>query len=300
MTESRLFALPVVGRSGLGNMLFPWARAELFARASGARILAPVWTSARIGPYLRREPVKRLYYGFFRAPNHERGVSRMMIAALGRRIAETQIAAQMPGLASAGRPNIVVFSGLGNLFTPLFGAQHFIRDRLWTMSKPKMRSSGAVYGDRFIGMHVRRGDITRQGFTPERLKTVGQYTPISWFVSMAQAVRSNPELRPLPIVVFSDGSEAEIAPLRTVENVVIHQRRSALEDLWTLSHANLLFASGFSTFSMWASYLGGGPTIYAPGKIQQRVQTGLEAPFEIELSEGGDLPPEAAARALRP
>jgi len=46
-----LFALPIVGRAGLGNMLFPWARAEIFAKRFNARVLRPSWNTVRPGPY---------------------------------------------------------------------------------------------------------------------------------------------------------------------------------------------------------------------------------------------------------
>ena len=46
---------------------------------------------------------------------------------------------------------------------------------------------------------------------------------------------------------------------------------SAIGDILLLSKASLLFASAHSTFSMWGSYLGGMPTLYYPGKMDQRV-----------------------------
>jgi hypothetical protein len=285
-----LYALARIGRAGLGNGLFPWARAELFARRSGARMLAPYWTNFRIGPYLRQEPDKRRYRNFFRSAQHTRGVARACVTALGQRVSETQ-SADLPLRGSAARPCVVEFRGLGEFFAPLAGEHTFIRDRLWEMTVPALRVAAPPDGSGFIAMHVRRGDLTRQGFSPEELHgRIAHYTPISWFVGMAGAVRLAPSLRGLPIVVFTDGSADELAPLLGIDGVRLAPRRPAIADLWQLTHARLLFASGYSTFSMWASYLGGMPTIYAPGKIQQRVQAGRPDPAEIELEEGADLP----------
>jgi hypothetical protein len=292
-----LFALPHVGRAGLGNALFPWARAELFARQSGARILAPRWGGLRLGPYLRREPDKRSYSGFFQASHYVSGVSRFVISTLGRRISERQV---VNGVTFDGdrsrRPVLVEYSGIDGLFAPLLGSSAFIRTRLWDMTTEALRSTGALYGGPFIAMHVRRGDITRQGFTDGELNAVNQYTRLDWFVSMARAVRRQSALNAIPIVVFTDGDAHEVAELCSLSGVRLHERGPAIADLWTLAHAALLFGSGFSTFGMWASFLGGMPTIYAPGKLQQRVQAGLPGALEIELPAGEDIPESAIAR----
>src|SRR5262249_28756870 len=62
---SNVFAFPSVGRGGLGNMLFPWARAEVFRKRHGVPMLAPQWTQFKIGPLLRGERDKRYYTGLF-------------------------------------------------------------------------------------------------------------------------------------------------------------------------------------------------------------------------------------------
>ena len=295
VARPELFALPLVGRAGLGNALFPWARAELFARRFGARVLAPRWGNFRLGPHLRREPDKRQYADLFRAGHHTTGCRRLIVAALGRRVPEHELDTVRAAPRSL-QPSVVEFRGMADLFAPLVGEGPFIRHQLWHMTRRALRSSDSPYGGRFIAMHVRRGDITRQGFTEEQLAGVNQYTALSWFVGMVRAVRNEQALRRVPIVVFTDGGDDEVADLIRLGDVRLHPRQSAITDLWELAHASVLFASGFSTFSMWASYLGGMPTIYAPGKLQQRVQPGGLASVEIELPEHAPIPPEAIAR----
>src|SRR5437879_3507354 len=151
-----LFAFPVVGRAGLGNMLFPWARAEIFARRTGARILKPIWTTVRIGPYLRRETEKRNYFGFFEAPEHLEGISRIMPLLTGNRVPEAEAERAMSKDGARHRPQVVVFKGLDQYFTPLLSEHGFIRDRLWTMTRKPMRATGVSYGEQFIAMHIRR------------------------------------------------------------------------------------------------------------------------------------------------
>ena len=200
----------------------------------------------------------------------------------------------MASARPSSRPLVVEFSGIGGMFAPLAGDSDLVRDLLWEMTRSPLRADGSQYG-RFIAMHVRRGDITRQGFTPVQLRESPQYTPVSWFAAMAQAARRERDYANIPIVIFTDGNRDEVAELLAIENVRLHARRPAIADLWTLAHAGLLFASGYSTFGMWASFLGGMPTIYAPGKIQQRVQRERPQAMEIELAEGAPIPPRAFA-----
>jgi hypothetical protein len=192
------------------------------------------------------------------------------------------------GATAARRDLVVEFRGLEGLFTPLAGHHEFLRSQLWQMTRPQLRSSSHSLPAAFIAMHVRRGDITRQGFTPEELERTHIFTPLSWFVSMARGVREVPGLRELPVVVFSDGSRSEVGPLLEIPGVSLRDREPAIADLWAMSRAALLFATGYSTFGMWASFLGRMPTLYAPGKMQQRVQGDNEAAVEREVPEGGD------------
>jgi hypothetical protein len=274
----------VVGRSGLGNMLFPWARAEIFARDHRAALLEPAWNGIRIGPWLRGEPDKRSYFNFFRGRHHIRGLDRYLPLLFGERMGEQQFA--MTG-RDESRRLVVVFRGLGNLFQPIRSERPFIRERLWNMTNPDMRGDLDQTRVPFIAMHVRRGDITRQGLTKEQIGATSQYAPLDWYVAMVNEVRNNCVLRQIPVAVFSDGSESELEALLAIPNVRLHRRRSAIADMWTISRANLLFAGGASTFAMWASYLGAMPTAYAPGKLLHRVQAGQPDGQEVEIDESG-------------
>lgn len=290
-----LYALPIVGRAGLCNMLFPWARAELFARRHEAHVLKPSWAAFRIGPFVRNEPEKRLYLGFFHARNHIRGLKRLALLASAPRFSEADCEHdQLPPQGA-----VVEFRGLRDYFMPILADYSFIRNALWNMTVPQLRDHGRQYGGYYIAMHVRRGDFTRQGLSEHQLGKVPAFTSIGWFEFMAGALRRT--LRSdTPIVVFTDGSEDEMAPLRRFENVHLRKRQPAITDLWALSHARALVATGYSTFSMWASYLGGMPTFYAPGKIQQLVQTGRPSGLEIEIGTDGDIPVAALEEACAP
>jgi len=67
-------------------------------------------------------------------------------------------------------------------------------------------------------------------------------------------------------VVVSDGTEQDLAPLLELENVEFLRPGCAITDLLILARAKVLIASGGSSFSAWASFLGNMPTISYPGQ----------------------------------
>jgi hypothetical protein len=61
-----IYCYPKTGTSGLGNKLFPWARAVVFLEENKGKMIAPDWENyIKIGPYLRFEKDKRHYFNVF-------------------------------------------------------------------------------------------------------------------------------------------------------------------------------------------------------------------------------------------
>ena len=80
----KIYAYPILGRGGLGNMLFPWARAEIFCRKTGAQMLAPEWTRVKIGPILRGEKDKRTYMNHFDNEGYIAGIKKWVRLIAGK------------------------------------------------------------------------------------------------------------------------------------------------------------------------------------------------------------------------
>ena len=129
------------------------------------------------------------------------------------------------------------------------------------------------------------------GLTEEQLLAKKHYTPLGWFIAGALAARADPHWRRLPVCVLSDGREPELAALLRVPNCHLVTRGTAIGDLLFLAKAKLLFGTGHSTFSMWASHLGAMPTVYAAGKLDQRVFAPEDGVSEGEWAPGQPLPP---------
>ena len=110
--------------------------------------------------------------------------------------------------------------------------------------------------------------------------------PIEWYIQVLEAVRRHTG-HAHRARVFSDGTEAELAPLLSLPGVQRVEYGSSIADMLALSRARLLIASG-STFSMWASFLHQAPTVWYPGKWQQRLHERDDT--EFEWSPGNALP----------
>jgi len=69
-------------------------------------------------------------------------------------------------------------------------------------------------------------------------------------------------LRPdLPIRVYSDGHDAELAPLLAMDGVTRARSSDDINDLIAMASASVLVGS-HSTFSRWAAFLGNMPVIW--------------------------------------
>ncbi|HEY7299141.1 MAG TPA: alpha-1,2-fucosyltransferase [Xanthobacteraceae bacterium] len=188
---------------------------------------------------------------------------------------------------------VIAYKGLKDYFAKLLPHHAFLKNEIWRITKPNFQKRALSPGRRFIALHVRRGDQILPHQSEHEVAKHPQCTPLNWFVVTIRKIRAVPSCDDIPIIVFTDGTPAQIAPLMQEKNVFMAPSDVAIVDLLKMSRSSMLLASGYSTFSMWASFLGGMPTVYAPGKIQQYVQSGRPRSIEIELGENEKLPKEA-------
>ena len=50
-----------LGGAGLGNILFPWATALVYAKNNNLERIQTTWRNLKIGTFLRKERDKRMY-----------------------------------------------------------------------------------------------------------------------------------------------------------------------------------------------------------------------------------------------
>lgn len=251
---------------GFGNRLLPWARCRVFSRATGTPMLATRWSRLALGPLYRgganagSYAKQFLLIGLFDdLPEQVSGLRRLRLLATRERVAEPDDLVR-PVAATTG---IVVFEGWRDQFERLNGWQAAVREDLTRMTRPGLRQ--AVEPDPGVVLNVRASNDFPA--VPEGAAQAphGYRTPLSWFAECLALLRRHVR-RDLPALVVSDGSDAQLAPLLALPSVRRTSRASAASDLLTAAGARVLLASGTSSFSAWAAFLGGMPTACIPGQ----------------------------------
>ena len=226
-------------RTGLCNKLFPWARAVVYAKENGVKMIAPKWTDImRIGPWVRREKYKRYYFGDFTNEGYINNRCGLLANPLILRIL-----------------GVKVFSGMEGFFDPFLAECAFVKEELRRITNPLLLARASNIGkEPFIGVHVRRGDFVRSG----------SQISDEWYVS---AIKKSLEIvGALPVKIFSDAYADELARIvGNVGNVEIMPPAPAIQDLLSLSYARAVICTTNSTFSMWAVFLGQNLSIWPRG-----------------------------------
>ena len=84
--------------------------------------------------------------------------------------------------------------------------------------------------------------------------------------------------------VASEGTERDLRPLLQEPDVELVKSASAISDLLILAKSRVLIGAGGSSFSAWASFLSGAPTITHPGQSFEWFRLSISGtPFVGEL-----------------
>lgn len=266
-----LYAYPrFVRQSGIGNRLFPWARAYLFAKDHEAKLIWPNWEHFRLGALFkggvswRDFPGKIYLFGNFR-PDHAyvSGLRKQIILRTGQKFAELDTLEINERNSSSSQ--IMVFDGDRNLFLDLAGSQVTLKSALLSIASPAVISSLQIRLPP-IALNIRRGKDFRDPQDPGEFVTTGALrTPLKWFVMTLQRIRRLVGSE-IGAFIVSDGDEADLNPVLSLPNTVHIKTTTALADLLLISQARLLIASGGSSFSAWGAFLSQAPTLCIPGQ----------------------------------
>lgn len=280
-----------LGGAGLGNILFAWARAAVFARDYHCQLIWPTWPSIKLGPWLRREPDKRFYGDLFcNDKSAVGGLKKMYKLLTCNRLKESEKES-----IGCEDETIVEFTGFEGCFEELMYEYTFIRELIVRNLHPKNRAALEDDCSKALGVHVRLGDFGR---VPAEEAAAGRHDsslPIDWYVDMVNQVRRYAKDQ-IPVRVFSDGTNQELKPLLSLPGVERKTYGTSIGDILGLSRFPLLIASG-SSFSMWARYLGRANCICYQNQRKQRILTPEEDKFEIETIK--EIPEEAGERIWR-
>lgn len=253
-------------RAGLGNMLLVWARALVYAYRSGSPLMTSSWTKLRVGPLLRRERSSRRYGSYFKPLHRISKPIRWWVLLTFPRIEEPSL--ELSHLGSHSRV-LYVFRRIphwSDYFGEIRGHREFVRAKLYESLSDRYLESIDRIEPPIVGVHVRCGDFRelRPGEDFSRAGLVR--TPMSYFQEVIRSIRTIHGSE-VPVTVFSDGHDDELAALLAMPNVWRAASNPDIVDLLLLSKSRLVVASAGSTFGYWAGFLADAPLILHPDHV---------------------------------
>jgi hypothetical protein len=259
--------------AGLGTRLFPWARCVIFSHINDVPMLAPRWVQPRVGPLLRGGISLGAFHrqilllGLFKTKSASiHGLRELLLLAKANTQEEPEVIDQPYEKAIAAPNTVITFSGARGMFESISGWDQFLLKELIAITRNRWLRLVESKGNFPIGINIRLGNDFKTARTPEDYYTKGAIkTPLSWFIESLRIIRDRVGF-PAKAIIVSDGKQEDLRQLLELENVVFLRPGCAISDLLTLSRTKVLIASGGSSFSAWASFLGQMPTISHPGQ----------------------------------
>ena len=293
-----LSALP---RAGLGNKLFVWANGAAFGAVNAIPHYTLFWNH-----YTHR----MLLGAGRRRPTYARALHlanpllspRFVAGLAGRRIVEPPVG---PHPQADGKV-LFLYRDLPHwsaYFEVLKPHRALVRERFAALVRPVATATPV------IGIHVRLGDFKALDPSKPFAAQGITRTPFAYFTAIIAALRAMAGWT-VPVSIFSDGTDAELAPLLALPQVTRFESPSDPVELAALSRARVIVTSASSTFGLWAAFLSDAIVIHHPDHFHGAVRADADAWEGPWPGEGGDaalaadvaahLAPAVAGRGSRP
>lgn len=265
-----------VSGAGIGNGLYNYFHAMVLARQFGGTVISPPWFSLKLGPLLRGEMSTRLYWRMFRPYPGEISGVRKLITLLSTFSKRNRVHIDKSGHSAVAEGHLNVVACTKFTFAGLHEYREAIRERLLGIVRHPVPADHSWGKGGFIGVHVRLGDFTV--VTDPTVISKGTFSstriPLSWYESVVRALRrKHPDM---PVRIFSDGTDAELAPLLAL-GATTFRSGSDILDMLALSSCSLLVGS-HSTYSRWAAFLGDMPSVWLDIEKKDEQPSGAATP----------------------
>ncbi|QPF87117.1 hypothetical protein IC762_12805 [Bradyrhizobium genosp. L] len=245
--------------NGLGNSFYSYFHAFVLANQCNGQLIFPAWMSLKSGPIRRGDASKRLYIGLFE-PQDDEMAGLMKYVLLRKALFRPNVITIGDAervTVDAARLNLVNCKEF--IFRGLYEHKDLIRKRLVAMTRKSLPDGFGWGSSPYAAIHVRLGDFaTTTDIAAINGGASNKRVPMSWYVHIIKRIKQSSPDR--PILIVSDGQEAELAELINAGARLL-RTGSDIGDLLSLASASLLVGSN-STFSRWASFLGGMPSIW--------------------------------------
>lgn len=240
--------------AGLGNKLFPCARALVAAKAVGLPIIDPIWFSPRGAGIIRGGVDKRVFLGkiwllrnFKRLQDSRPFMSQFVMR---KKVKVSDLDEFYFLFERYGSSVFYEFAwDAAHNFRDLFNHRDFIKQEIFQLARPRLPK---LNQEKFVAVNLRLGndfvafDFAGNGF---------RRNPEEFWSPALKKVRIETGID--RAVLISDGSEKQIRKLFVEESpgIEIAQNRKAIQDLWILANSTAMIGVGHSSFSAWGAFL---------------------------------------------
>lgn len=245
--------------AGLGNEVFPWAKAHLGAVVMGAKEVATAW---RLNPYSFGKTLQGNYRDTLvhRATSHAMPYTDFDVVAY-RATGEINYADAMRVALATGAIShraLVIrhTSAMAGGHLGIADARDYLRmrplgDRDATAASEIVRRAASE--SITVGIHVQRGDFSGTGSSVVR-DVFNQSMPLSWFTAACRDLAHRAS-RPLTVVVASNDPNLDLDVRQLdIKRPVLRPGTTAIGDLAALVACDVILPS-VSSFSLLALFL---------------------------------------------
>jgi hypothetical protein len=246
-------------RTGLGNMLLVWSRAFVFSRLNELPMVTTSWGRIQWGAWLRWERKKRAYWGYFREDGWWKRWSAAIRAQRLTVVTEPEV---KHWSQTAGK--LFLFDQVSpqkDLFGPLKAHRDMVKEGLFAILSPRMKTALDTYTSPVIAVHIRRGDF----------KYGNPITPTAFFIDAIQLAREAAG-KELPVTLFTDAARDEIRDVLALPGVELTGNKPDILDILLMSKSRVIILSQSSTFSYWGAFLSDAVIIKPAGDWQDNLR----------------------------
>jgi hypothetical protein len=250
----------------------------VFAELNGYPLAVRGWYRTQLGPMLRGEARRRIYFSYFELDL--RVLVESQVARLFEKVREPPIR-RLPPVVSPVQFVFTEPTHHSDVFADLREHRDFLRARLLAMIKPQQLAILERQERPVLGVHIRMGDYKPLAPGAD-FKALGHTrTPLSYFRDLVLGIRQVAG-KNLPMTIFTDGHRSELAEILALPDVRLFTTGSDLVDLLLLSRSGLIIVSAGSSFSYWAGFLSDAPVLLHPDHLYKphRTQAVNERLFE--------------------
>lgn len=246
------FVIANIPRTGLGNKLFVWAKAYIFAKKNHKKLIVWGWVHVSKNNLMFWRKNSRIYAGYFNNKFNLWYLIKYWI----RLILFRKSICDENQLENCNNCKIVEFNKIphwSDFFKGIRENYELVTEGFFNMLKPDILSEYKNLKNPVLAVHIRMGDFRKLKPGEDFKKVGGVRTPMEYFINCIHEIRKKTHQN-LPVTIFSDGNNDELKEILMLPNVEKSENTKDILDLLQMSKAEVIICSAGSTFSFWASF----------------------------------------------